>query len=318
MSVSIALAETPWIGALGLACYLGFRYWYLSDISVEASFSGGMIAAFQVSTSDAPLATLAFCALVSIGSAVLANCVQVAIGIPRLFAGLIALLALYSLNFWLLGKRSTQAVALSPSLDALLGTRSVSTLFAVFVVCFAMVLVVSFDRSSPGLRCRLHHQTTDTAVANTYASRAWALPAAYALCHWLAWVGGLAFALQNRLAANSLFGYLSSGLACMFVVAALRMWLAQPSRAKAGRVREYLSTQLLRSSDHLAVVAMIVWFCASVISLVRFELRGLAAGRIGVLNGFIAGGCVAIWIAIGLGGRAFGKKGSPSWIRADI
>jgi ABC-type uncharacterized transport system permease subunit len=316
---STYFGEWPYILIISIAVYLSFEYWRFPDLTIESSFTAGMVATYIAFTNEqlSPLVWLII--LVSL-PLIYAGCTWLLafLNLPPLFAGLLVVLGAYTANFLLNNKQVSETGFIHDNgtkLADFLKPGSINTVEKFFLLYFVLaafiiLFLVFLSRSKLGMRLYLSRRTKDPLVPDALGIRQYShLFLCMCTYNVIAYIGGIGFALSTDTSAVTFLGTITPGLACMFIVKAAKDYVSAPSKVNArightGRI----SGAILRKSDSLWFILVVLLVLSGLIALARFKFRDLANAEIGLLNAFTAFGTFLVWAAITGFAKFLGKK----------
>lgn len=312
--------EWPYIIAMSIAVYLSFEYWRFPDLTVESSFTAGMVGVYWALTQtklDPHLSFFLFLVFIPLIYSLLTWGLTL-LSLPSLFAGLLVLLGTYTINFLANGSDIAQGgflVDSNRSLPAYLRSGKFNPVDKGFFISIAIaisIVVVLHFFSKTVLAVKLHmsRRALDPLVPvaadiNYYLY----LFIGMWIYNTVAFLGGMGFALGSDISAVGFLGAITPGLTCTFIVKGIREYISVPSRriSRSKNVNRF-SKAALQKSDSLTFVLIVLVLLSAVITLLRFEVRDLVKGRVGLLNAVTAIGTVVVWVVISLIARALGKR----------
>jgi ABC-type uncharacterized transport system permease subunit len=304
------LGELPLIIALSFSVYLSFEYWRFPDLTVETVFVSGMVAGYIGSAlGNSFMAELLLMLVVSAVFVLFYSSITLALfkaRLPPLFAGLIVLLAGYSINFLLNGQQLTQT--LNPHDSSIIlyfknlawdGTLKILWVIGLTLVLLSAAFLLWLDQTKLGAKIRLLRQLDSKELIATVTDK----PAAYLLLGMIAYnfvavIGGMSFGLSNSLASVETFGYVTVGLATMFLVRALRQALASPTRRSTSDKNRERSDGFLRKTDNLSWIMLILLVSSFLICLGRYFATTMIVNQPGIVNALTAASIVAVWSGV--------------------
>lgn len=126
---------------MALGVYLTFRVLDIADLTVEGSFPlGAAIAASMIASGADPLTAIFFAAIAGMLAGIITGLLHTKLKIPALLAGILTMIALYSVNLRIMGKANISLLRMDTiftdftawgltSTEAVLSVGIISTLF---------------------------------------------------------------------------------------------------------------------------------------------------------------------------------------------
>lgn len=153
---SIELGIIYAIMALGV--FLSFRTLNMPDMTVDGSFVTGAATSVVLSMSGHPFLGLALAFIVGCGSGCIAAFLHTKLKIQALLAGILAMLALYSINLKILSGRANIALLNKPTVfsefEKIISGKYSSLIFALIVVVLFLVALFLFLNTRLGFLVR--------------------------------------------------------------------------------------------------------------------------------------------------------------------
>lgn len=130
---------------MALGVYITFRVLDIADLTVEGSFPlGAATAAALLAAGFGPLAAIAAAAVAGMLAGVITGVLHTKMKIPALLAGILTMIALYSVNLRIMGKANLSLLGVDTTFSIcreILGLNSAET---IFIVGLAVTLLIGF------------------------------------------------------------------------------------------------------------------------------------------------------------------------------
>lgn len=316
---STYLGEWPYILIISISVYLSFEYWRFPDLTIESSFTAGMVSTYIAFTNEhfPPPIWLAILVLLPL---LYAGCTWLLafFNLPPLFAGLLVVLGAYTANFLLNNKQVSETGFLhryAAKLPGFWRPGSINTVEKFFLLYFGLALIVMLflifvSKSRLGMRLYLSRRTKDPIVPDAIGINPYShLFICMCVYNVIAYIGGVGLALSTDTSAVTFLGTITPGLACMFIVKAAKDYISAPSKVNARTVHTgRFSAFFLHKSDQLWFILVVLFVLSALITLARFKFRDLSKAEIGLLNAYTAFGTFLVWAAITGFAKFMGKK----------
>lgn len=308
------LDEWPWIFTLSVAAFLSFDYWRLPDLTIESAFTAGMASLFLASTHSVSgggfLVLLGLLLLAVPTFLSLATWSLYMLRLPSLFAGLVVTLGAYTLNFHLNGAQASQQIYVSWQMFRISGldTSAHFLLFALLWSGLIAVVLGVFTTRTIGVRIFLSRRTVEPVVPDAIGINGpLSTLLAMIVYNIIAFTGGVGFALKTSMTSVSMLGAIIPGLACMFILQAIRGLLATPTLGAAPQTRGALTNWLIRKSDSIWILLLSLALLSAITSVLRMAARDYANG-VAMLNAYTAIGIFLMWALMSGVGFLMGKR----------
>jgi putative ABC transport system permease protein len=160
--LSFSFYEGLVFGLVAVGVYLTFRVLSFPDLSVDGSFPlGGAIAAVLIVSGVDPFVATACAFFCGLGSGLLTGLLNTALRIPALLAGILMMVALYSINLRIMGGANVSLLRevtifdrVAQSLQMSNGSIQVSITVAVIIAIIVFFILNWFLRTEVGLALR--------------------------------------------------------------------------------------------------------------------------------------------------------------------
>lgn len=311
------LSEWPYILTISIAVYLSFEYWRFPDLTIESSFTAGMVSTYLAfSSQHDSLALLILLMILFPAGYALSTWLLAFANLPPLFAGLLVMLGAYTVNFLANGGEVSKGGFLNEAkLPGFLRTGSWNTLEKFFLLYIALSILIIiilhlFSKSKLAIKLHLSRRANDplvpVAAGIKYYPHLFICMIIYNL---VSFIGGVGFALSNDISGVSFLGAITPGLACMFIVRGFKEYVSVPSKTRSrAEGLNKLTSLALRGSDSLTFILIVLVILSGVITLMRFWVRDWAKGQMGLLNAYTAIGTFVVWALISGVAKLMGKR----------
>ena len=131
---------------MALGVYITYRVLDIADLTVEGSFPlGAAVAASMLSAGYGPIPSFAFAALAGMLAGVVTAILHTKMKIPALLAGILTMIALYSVNLRVMGKANLSLLGTDTTFSIIRKMLSLNSAYTTLVVgLLATVLVAVF------------------------------------------------------------------------------------------------------------------------------------------------------------------------------
>ena len=131
---------------MALGVYITYRVLDIADLTVEGSFPlGAAVAASMLSAGYGPISSFAFAALAGMLAGVVTAILHTKMKIPALLAGILTMIALYSVNLRVMGKANLSLLGTDTTFSIIRKMLSLNSAYTTLVVgLLATVLVAVF------------------------------------------------------------------------------------------------------------------------------------------------------------------------------
>ena len=309
------LDEWPWIFTISIAAFLSFDYWRLPDLTIESAFTAGMASVFIASTKGSNGGQfLAFLILLFLGIPAFLSFVTWSLSLlrfPSLFAGLVVTLGAYTLNFKLNGGQTSQEIHVNWPQVLNFTSLDKSARFYLLALLLALVMAVIvgvFATRRIGFRIFLARRTIEPVVSESIGiNGSLATFVAMIVYNLIAFTGGVGFALTSSQTSVSMLGAIIPGLACMFILRAIRGLLAAPASGMLQKKRRSSVSWLIQRSDSIWMLLAGLALLSAVTAALRMTARNAAHG-VAMLNAYTAIGILVVWVLVSFVGYLMGKR----------
>lgn len=128
---------------MALGVYVTFRVLDIADLTVEGSFPLGAAAAASLLASGyGPLAAVAVAAVVGMLAGVVTGVLHTKMKIPALLAGILTMIALYSVNLRIMGKANLSLLGVDTTFSIVKDMLGLNSAQTTFVVGLAVTLLI--------------------------------------------------------------------------------------------------------------------------------------------------------------------------------
>ena len=146
LAIQGATAQGVLWGIMTLGVLLTFRILNIADMTVDGSFAaGGAVTAILITHGMNPLVSLFFVFVVGMITGLVTGLLHTKLNIPVILAGILSMIALYSVNIRIMGKANTSLIGMTTIMNYLQEkfalSPNVSSLAVGLVFCLLIVLV---------------------------------------------------------------------------------------------------------------------------------------------------------------------------------
>lgn len=128
---------------MALGVYVTFRVLDIADLTVEGSFPlGAAAAASLLAAGYGPLAAVAAAAVVGMLAGVVTGILHTKMKIPALLAGILTMIALYSVNLRIMGKANLSLLGVDTAFSLVRGILGLNSAQTTFVVGLAVTFLI--------------------------------------------------------------------------------------------------------------------------------------------------------------------------------
>ncbi|GEK09022.1 hypothetical protein PPE03_12710 [Pseudoalteromonas peptidolytica] len=176
-------------------------------------------------------------------------------------------------------------------------------------IAFLIAIIAAFiDKIRLGKSIFLSRRIADRSVAKSLGLNS-SLLLLYSMIIYnsIGMMGGVLFASSNNLSSVSFLGAIAPGLAAMFIVKAAKEYATLPSNRKLSSTASGFSHWIVKKTDSIGFIVVLLVILSVVITLVRFKLREFEMS-LGMLNAFTAIGTFFVWGLIGVVAQLSGKS----------
>lgn len=140
-----AVAQGVLWGIMTLGVLLTFRVLDIADMTVDGSFAtGGAVTAVLITHGMNPLVSLVFVFLAGMLTGLCTGMLHTKLKIPVILAGILSMIALYSINIRIMGKANTPLIGVSTIMnglqESLKFSPNISSLFVGLLFCVVIVV----------------------------------------------------------------------------------------------------------------------------------------------------------------------------------
>ena len=145
-SLPAAVSQGILWGLITLGVYISFRLLNMADMTVDGSFAaGGAVTAILITHGMNPLVSLFFVFVVGMITGLVTGLLHTKLNIPVILAGILSMIALYSVNIRIMGKANTSLIGMTTIMNYLQEkfalSPNVSSLAVGLVFCLLIVLI---------------------------------------------------------------------------------------------------------------------------------------------------------------------------------
>ncbi len=146
LAIQGATAQGVLWGIMTLGVLLTFRILNIADMTVDGSFAaGGAVTAILITHGMNPLVSLFFVFVVGMITGLVTGLLHTKLNIPVILAGILSMIALYSVNIRIMGKANTSLIGMTTIMNYLQEkfalSPNVSSLAVGLVFCLLIVLI---------------------------------------------------------------------------------------------------------------------------------------------------------------------------------
>ena len=146
LAIQGAAAQGVLWGIMTLGVLLTFRILNIADMTVDGSFAaGGAVTAILITHGMNPLVSLFFVFVVGMITGLVTGLLHTKLNIPVILAGILSMIALYSVNIRIMGKANTSLIGMTTIMNYLqekfVISPNVSSLVVGLVFCLLIVLI---------------------------------------------------------------------------------------------------------------------------------------------------------------------------------
>lgn len=146
LAIQGATAQGVLWGIMTLGVLLTFRILNIADMTVDGSFAaGGAVTAILITHGMNPLVSLFFVFVVGMITGLVTGLLHTKLNIPVILAGILSMIALYSVNIRIMGKANTSLIGMTTIMNYLQEkfalSPNVSSLVVGLVFCLLIVLI---------------------------------------------------------------------------------------------------------------------------------------------------------------------------------
>ena len=146
LAIQGATAQGVLWGIMTLGVLLTFRILNIADMTVDGSFAaGGAVTAILITHGMSPLVSLFFVFVVGMITGLVTGLLHTKLNIPVILAGILSMIALYSVNIRIMGKANTSLIGMTTIMNYLQEkfalSPNVSSLAVGLVFCLLIVLI---------------------------------------------------------------------------------------------------------------------------------------------------------------------------------
>lgn len=146
LAIQGATAQGVLWGIMTLGVLLTFRILNIADMTVDGSFAaGGAVTAILITHGMNPLVSLFFVFVVGMMTGLVTGLLHTKLNIPVILAGILSMIALYSVNIRIMGKANTSLIGMTTIMNYLQEkfalSPNVSSLAVGLVFCLLIVLI---------------------------------------------------------------------------------------------------------------------------------------------------------------------------------
>ena len=146
LAIQGATAQGVLWGIMTLGVLLTFRILNIADMTVDGSFAaGGAVTAILITHGRNPLVSLFFVFVVGMITGLVTGLLHTKLNIPVILAGILSMIALYSVNIRIMGKANTSLIGMTTIMNYLQEkfalSPNVSSLAVGLVFCLLIVLI---------------------------------------------------------------------------------------------------------------------------------------------------------------------------------
>lgn len=128
---------------MALGVYVTFRVLDIADLTVEGSFPlGAAAAASLLAAGYGPLAAVAAAAVAGMLAGVITGILHTKMKIPALLAGILTMIALYSVNLRIMGKANLSLLGVDTTFSLVRDMLGLSSAETTFIVCLAATVLI--------------------------------------------------------------------------------------------------------------------------------------------------------------------------------
>jgi putative ABC transport system permease protein len=142
-----AISQGVLWGIMTIGVYLTFKVLNYADLSVDGSFAlGGSVSAVLIVMGMNPFLTLPFAMLAGMGAGMVTGFLHTKLKIPAILAGILTMLALYSVNVRVMGKANTpllgEDTVVTLIANVLPFSKSVITMIIGIVIALLVIIIL--------------------------------------------------------------------------------------------------------------------------------------------------------------------------------
>jgi putative ABC transport system permease protein len=294
--------ELPYIFFISLAVYLAFEHWNFPDLTIEGSFIAGMAVTAYAFKEGYGFSMIV---LLSLFVVIFYSFITFTLHwfeMPSLLSGLLTLFIAFWLNYTFNGKEI--AVSVYDAINYRPFGDKINTSETYWWISLAMALIISIiliilDRTRTGATMRISRNTpSDLVPRSANMNSLLLLFICMVIFNFVACLGGMMKALSDNFSGIEMFGLISPGLACMFLVKILKHRYSTPKRRMGQGLTVVIShRKVIRLADSLLAVILFLFIVSTLLSMLRYYIvsSGLAVDT-SLINAFTGIFIIILWI----------------------